>query len=42
MNGAAGPSGADAQAWKRVVTSLGVASDDLCSLLTCVARKIAT
>ena len=41
-NGAAGPSGADAQAWKRFATSFGVASDDLCSALACVARKIAT
>ena len=40
-NGAAGPSGADAQAWKRFATSFGVASD-LCSALACVARKIAT
>ena len=42
VNGAAGPSGADVQAWKRFVTSFGAASDDLCSALACVARKIAT
>ena len=41
-NGAAGPSGADAQAWKRFATSFGWPSDDLCSALACVARKIAT
>ena len=42
INGAAGPSGADAWAWKRFVTSFGTASDNLCSPLACVARKIAT
>lgn len=42
VNGAAGPSGADAQAWKRFTTSFGAASDDLCSSLACMARRIAT
>ena len=35
VNGAAGPSGTDAQAWKHFVTSFGMASDDLCSSLAC-------
>ena len=34
VTGAAGPSGADAQAWKRFVTAFGAASDDLCSAAT--------
>ena len=42
VNGAAGPSGADTQAWKRFATYFGAASDDLCSALASVARKIAT
>ena len=42
VQGAAGPSGTDAQAWRRFVTSFGRSSDDLCSAIACVARKIAT
>ena len=42
VNGAAGPFGADVQAWKWFATSFGAASDDLCSALACVTRKIAT
>ena len=42
VSGAAGPSGTDALAWKRFATSFGAASDDLCSALACVSRKIAT
>ena len=42
VTGAAGPSGTDAQAWKHFVTAFGAASDDLCSALACMARRIAT
>ena len=41
-NGGAGPSGTDASFWKRICTSFRLASDDLCTSLALVARKIAT
>ena len=41
-NGSAGPSGVDAQFWKRICSSFQSVSDDLCSSLALVARKIAS
>ena len=41
-NGAAGPSGADANLWKRMCTSFELSSDELCSSLALVAKKLST
>ena len=40
--GAAGPSGVDAHAWRRLCSSFKSASHNLCFLLTSVAKRIAT
>ena len=40
MDGAAGPSGLDAAAWKRMCTSFKSASSDLCEALASIARRI--
>ena len=40
MDGAAGPSGLDAAAWKRMCTSFRSASTDLCDALASMARRI--
>ena len=40
VNGAAGPSGLDAHAWRRLCTSFKGASSDLCASLASVARRI--
>ena len=40
--GAAGPSGMDAGNWRRVCTSFGSSSDDLCDALASCARRIAS
>ena len=40
MDGAAGPSGLDAAAWKRLCTSFKTASADLCDSLACTAKRI--
>ena len=40
MDGAAGPSGLDATAWKRMCTSFKTASADLCELLANTARRL--
>ena len=40
MDGAAGPSGLDAAAWKRMCTSFKSASTDLCEALASIARRI--
>ena len=40
--GAAGPSGMDADGWRRMCTAFGDASEDLCDVLACSARRIAT
>ena len=40
--GAAGPSGVDAFCWRRLCTSFHSASDDLCSSLALVARRLCT
>ena len=40
--GGAGPSGADANFWRRICTSFQQVSDDLCTSLALVAKKIAT
>ena len=42
VDGAAGPSGADAACWRRLCTSFNTASSSLCDALASVARKIAT
>ena len=42
VNGATGPSGADAKTWKRFISSFGAASDDLCNALACMTRKVTT
>ena len=39
---AAGPSGLDAAAWRRICTSFQRASSDLCDVLSAVARKLCT
>jgi hypothetical protein len=39
-DGSAGPSGLDAQAWRRICTSYQSASSELCNALALVARKI--
>ena len=41
-HGAAGPSGVDAYAWRRMCTSFGEASVGLCEALASVARRICT
>ena len=40
--GAAGPSGMDADRWRRMCTAFGDASEDLCDALACSARRITT
>ena len=40
--GAAGPSGVDADSWRRMCTSFGECSDELCDALAKCARRIAT
>ena len=40
-NGAAGPSGLDAFAWRRLCTSFKSASDNLCHAMALTARRIA-
>ena len=42
MDGAAGPSGLDAAAWKRLCTSFKTASADLCESLASIAKRICT
>ena len=42
VRGSAGPSGADSGAWKRFCTSFRHASDDLCSAIATMARKLCT
>ncbi|XP_065177350.1 uncharacterized protein LOC135808131 [Sycon ciliatum] len=41
-HGAAGPSGVDADTWRRMCTGFGVASDDLCDAVASCARRLAT
>ena len=41
-DGAAGPSGIDARSWRRQCASFQSASDDLCHLLTLLARRLCT
>ena len=41
-SGAAGPSGLDAAAWRRICTSFQRASSDLCVALSAVARRLCT
>ena len=40
MDGAAGPSGLDAAAWKRMCASFKTASADLCESLASTARRL--
>ena len=40
MEGAAGPSGMDAQAWKRMCSSYGNASEDLCNSIANLTKKL--
>ena len=40
--GAAGPSGVDAYAWRRLCSSFKNASSDLCNALAAVARRLCT
>ena len=42
MDGAAGPSGLDAAAWKQLCTSFKSASTELCDTLAAVARRLST
>ena len=42
LHGAAGPSGLDASAWRRMCTSFQTVSDDLCDALSAVARRLCT
>ena len=42
QGGGAGPSGADANFWKRICNSFQTVSDDLCASMTLVAKKIST
>ena len=42
VNGAVGPSGMGARAWKRLCTSFHKASDELCVSIATVARKLCT
>ena len=41
-HGAVGPSGLDAFSWRRLCTAFGQKSNDLCSALAAVARRIST
>jgi len=41
-DGSAGPSGVDARGFRRMCTSFGRASDELCWSMSCVARRIAS
>ena len=41
-SGAAGPSGLDALAWRRLCTSHKAASNELCNALTLVAKHLCT
>ena len=38
--GSAGPSGLDAAGWRRICSSFGQASHDLCSAIARVARRL--
>lgn len=42
MAGAAGPSGLDVSCWKKLCSSFGRDSDELCSVVASVARKLCT
>ena len=42
LDGAAGPSGLDAGAWKRLCSSFGACSNDLCSAIAAVAKRLCT
>lgn len=42
MDGAAGPSGLDVAAWKRLCTSFKAVSSELCDTLAAVARRLST
>lgn len=42
MDGAAGPSGLDIAAWKRLCCSFGESSSDLCAAIVSVARRLCT
>ena len=42
MDGAAGPSGVDAAGWKRLCTSFGAHSADLCHAISSLAKTICT
>ena len=42
MDGAAGPSGLDTAAWKRLCSSFGESSNDLCKAIASVARRLCT
>ena len=42
VQGAAGPSGVDSVCWRHMCSSFSKASDDLCSSLASLARKLAT
>ena len=42
LQGAAGPSGVDAYAWRRFYSSFKSASADLCNALAGVARRLCT
>ena len=42
VDGAAGPSGVDAQGWRRLCTSFGAASGDLCRSLAATAKRLCT
>ena len=41
-SGAAGPSGLDVKDWKRMCTSFKSVSDDLCHVLSEVAKRLCT
>lgn len=42
INGSSGPSGLDADAWRRLLTCFGTASNRLCVALACVGRCLCT
>ena len=42
LHGAAGPSGLDASAWRRMCTSFQTVSADLCDALSAVTRCLCT
>ena len=42
VDGGAGPSGVDAKGWRRFCTSFRRASDDLCTALASLAKRICT